>query len=912
MAYTANLELHVILTTKALAALRKEIQAAVDEATKNTPIKLNNLELGKSAAKKMASDVQKAINDALKNAQYTVPPINSPSTKTGGGNTVGAGAGGGGRRNSDIVEARRLSAAAGRASSAFSSALTASGNQLDTQRVKEAEDALRDYEDATKATGIAQKQLVQDVLDTASAIKQESDQISKINKAVETTANDYSRLSAIRSQLNSIFNGGDKLRTDAAKESITQGASDLLKEWERLSTLMATGKFSPQNKAELDDLVQSTINLREQLDGVKKAEASVAGQETSIGRLSTAMKELEGLRKEMQGVSDEQKRNQLLSQQEQLYKKIGDAMRETTTYQNPSLIARFEGSSRQLGLDTLVQRIREAQAAASSVYSKLGTDASTSLSADNSDLLQRQSVLIADINALKQKGVSLSSQEVEWAKQQTSAYEQAASSITQKANEELSGLDRIKSAVDETVSATSRLNGVKKRLDSIFNESDLLRTSSTKTSIQNNVTILLKEYENLARQISSGKLQPDFGASVDRLIGNVVSLREQLDGVKKAEAELAKQETIFGRLSTSMKELGEIEKDAEKVADASKKNEILKKRKEIYDQLIVSMKEASTYQDDTVTTDYEQKTRDTQLLMLQERVTASESSLKAFGVTDSEEVNRLLNTSADIISKINALRTVGVTITKEDVQNLRERVDVFSQSAAQQRELLSLEKQAAALTQRITNYMANNPKSVSKYGNEFTSVLASISGSSLNSDSIKEATKRFSELQMSMREAGLEGKGVTQLLTEGWKKFGTWSFVAKTFSFITSNLKKMVENVKELDAAMTELRKVTDLTASEYSKFFAQAVDLASGVGATVSDTINSVADFARLGYSIGEASELAKAALMYKNVGDGITDVSVATEQLISTMKGFGKEASDASRIVDMFNEVGRFCPAA
>jgi len=906
MAYTANLELHVILTAKALAALRKEIQAAVDAATKNNPIKLNNIELGKSATKKMTSEIQKAINDALKNAQYTVPPIKPPAAGTGKGGSGGVGTGGGGRRNSDIVEARRLSAAAGRANSAFSSALVASGNQLDTQRVKEAEDALRDYEDATKATGAAQKQLVQDVLDTASAIKQESDQISRINKAVETTANDYSRLSAIRSQLNSIFNGGDRLRTDAAKESITQGASDLLKEWERLSTLMATGKFTSQNKAELDDLVQSTINLREQLDGVKKAEASVAGQETSIGRLSTAMKELEGLRKEMQGVSDEQKRNQLLSQQEQLYKKIGNAMRETSTYQNASLIAGFENSSGRLGLDTVVQRIREAQAAVSSVYSKLGADASTSLSADNSDLLQRQSVLIADINALKQKGVSLSSQELEWARQQTSAYEQAASSVMQKANEELSGLDRIKSAVDETVSATSRLNGVKKRLDSIFNESDLLRTSSTKTSIQNNVTTLLKEYENLARQMSSGKLQPDFGASVDRLISNVVSLREQLDGVKKAEAELAKQETIYGRLSTSMKELGEIEKDAEKVTDASKKNAILKERKEIYDQLIVSMKEASTYQDDTVAANYEQMVREAQLGILQERVTAGKNGLEAFGVTDSEEVNRLLSESADITAKINALKRVGVTITREDVQNLRERVDVFSQSAAQQRELLSLEKQAAALTQRITNYMANNPKSVSKYGNEFTSVLASISGSSLNSDSIKEATKRFSELQMSMREAGLEGKGVTQLLTEGWKKFGTWSFVTKTFSFITSNLKKMVENVKELDAAMTELRKVTDLTASEYSKFFAQAVDLASGVGATVSDTINSVADFARLGYSIGEASELAKAALMYKNVGDGITDVSVATEQLISTMKGFGKEASDASRIVDMFNEVG------
>lgn len=46
----------------------------------------------------------------------------------------------------------------------------------------------------------------------------------------------------------------------------------------------------------------------------------------------------------------------------------------------------------------------------------------------------------------------------------------------------------------------------------------------------------------------------------------------------------------------------------------------------------------------------------------------------------------------------------------------------------------------------------------------------------------------------------------------------------------------------------------------------------------------------------------------MYKNVGDGITDVSQATESIISTMKAFGIEASNAMGIVDRFNEVGKY----
>lgn len=63
---------------------------------------------------------------------------------------------------------------------------------------------------------------------------------------------------------------------------------------------------------------------------------------------------------------------------------------------------------------------------------------------------------------------------------------------------------------------------------------------------------------------------------------------------------------------------------------------------------------------------------------------------------------------------------------------------------------------------------------------------------------------------------------------------------------------------------------------------------------------------FARLGYSIDEASEVADAAIVYKNVGDGIEDINAASESIISTMQAFGYETSDAMLIVDKFNEIG------
>jgi hypothetical protein len=53
-------------------------------------------------------------------------------------------------------------------------------------------------------------------------------------------------------------------------------------------------------------------------------------------------------------------------------------------------------------------------------------------------------------------------------------------------------------------------------------------------------------------------------------------------------------------------------------------------------------------------------------------------------------------------------------------------------------------------------------------------------------------------------------------------------------------------------------------------------------------------------------ATEMAEAAIVYKNVGDNIASTEDAADSIISTLKGFGMEASEAMAIVDRFNEVG------
>ena len=129
---------------------------------------------------------------------------------------------------------------------------------------------------------------------------------------------------------------------------------------------------------------------------------------------------------------------------------------------------------------------------------------------------------------------------------------------------------------------------------------------------------------------------------------------------------------------------------------------------------------------------------------------------------------------------------------------------------------------------------------------------------------------------------------------------------------IYSGAQKIYQSVLDIDTAMTELRKVTDATEAEYIQFMDGAIERANRLGTSVKEVVQASSDYARLGYTIDEASELADSAIIYKNVGDGLSGIDQATEHLISTMKAFGIEAEDAMRIVDVFNEVANNFPTS
>lgn len=123
---------------------------------------------------------------------------------------------------------------------------------------------------------------------------------------------------------------------------------------------------------------------------------------------------------------------------------------------------------------------------------------------------------------------------------------------------------------------------------------------------------------------------------------------------------------------------------------------------------------------------------------------------------------------------------------------------------------------------------------------------------------------------------------------------------------VVSMLRQGVQYIKEIDSALTELKKVTDETDETYNKFLKTAAKTADKVGSTIKDVVSSTADWARLGYSIKEAAELAESTQILMNVSE-FTDVSSATDSLISSIQAFKYTANESMDVVDILNTIGK-----
>ena len=127
-------------------------------------------------------------------------------------------------------------------------------------------------------------------------------------------------------------------------------------------------------------------------------------------------------------------------------------------------------------------------------------------------------------------------------------------------------------------------------------------------------------------------------------------------------------------------------------------------------------------------------------------------------------------------------------------------------------------------------------------------------------------------------------------------------------------MKDMVANVRELDKAQVELKKVTDLSGKSLEKYTEQAYKMSGAVAKTGTEIIQASTEFAKQGFDPQTALQLSNVASQFQNIADTEIDAATAAKFINSQLKAFGStdyfskfktDAEKATAVIDAVNEV-------
>lgn len=225
----------------------------------------------------------------------------------------------------------------------------------------------------------------------------------------------------------------------------------------------------------------------------------------------------------------------------------------------------------------------------------------------------------------------------------------------------------------------------------------------------------------------------------------------------------------------------------------------------------------------------------------------------------------------------------------------------------------SLQKRLNNLLYTLTRYVEINkqiqkrPELMATYNSiaDELKTAARSGDAKLMETTLNNAAQKVSGLKAHVQELGLEGKTVGQIFSDLFGQHFSTAIAMGALHLLQGSLQQIYQNVVDIDTAMTELKKVTNETDSTYQSFLTEAGTRAKNIGTDVSSIVNATADYARLGYSLSDATKLADVSAIYYNVGDNLDSFDKATENIVGTMKAFNIQANDAISLVDKLNNV-------
>ena len=118
-------------------------------------------------------------------------------------------------------------------------------------------------------------------------------------------------------------------------------------------------------------------------------------------------------------------------------------------------------------------------------------------------------------------------------------------------------------------------------------------------------------------------------------------------------------------------------------------------------------------------------------------------------------------------------------------------------------------------------------------------------------------------------------------------------------------MRQMADVVSELDAALIEYQKVSDLSGKSLKRYSDNLGEMGLTVARTTTEMVNAAAMFRKSGFNDKDAATLATISSLFQNVADEQLSAADAASSVISQMRAFNIDADNAVHIIDVYNAV-------
>lgn len=230
----------------------------------------------------------------------------------------------------------------------------------------------------------------------------------------------------------------------------------------------------------------------------------------------------------------------------------------------------------------------------------------------------------------------------------------------------------------------------------------------------------------------------------------------------------------------------------------------------------------------------------------------TDSNSKAYQVEE-ERLKQLYDTRKQAMSQMGRF-SAAEQKQYRDAVNSGKALQQQVQYQKQYREALEADRRGTALddhTKKMMGYdfeawLNQNGRARKKYGDRIDKVSGMMKGMGTVGES-EDTQKLFDELRAEVSAKGAGGMTFGQKLKASIGDLSNYVSPMMIANYAKQIGQAMYQNVEQIDAGMTELRKVTNNSEAEYKQFGQNAKRTAVAVGTTQRELINSSADWARL-----------------------------------------------------------------